>query len=271
MMTHSVRVSGHFGEWIQGRLGPDGPVVLITMPCCKTGVNAALLRASSIAHPEPHLTADHYCSHVLHRFVSALNLHARGHLQVVPDVAAGLGTGVSTAGLMGLARLGGWDGAPQQLAHACIQAEGASDPLMFPEPEQLLWGSRDGSVHAHLPPLPRYEIIGGFWGGPRPTDASDDDFPDISDIVARWRDARDLADFAGLASESARRCLARRGPAGDPTAALADQLGALGWSMAHTGAARGLVFAPNSAPPYAQDALRKAGYTGVMHFEGGHE
>ncbi|WP_363322866.1 asparaginase domain-containing protein, partial [uncultured Alcanivorax sp.] len=26
-------VTGHFGEWVQGRFGPEGPVVLITLPC----------------------------------------------------------------------------------------------------------------------------------------------------------------------------------------------------------------------------------------------
>jgi len=29
----SVTVPGHFGEWIQGRLGPAGPVALITLAC----------------------------------------------------------------------------------------------------------------------------------------------------------------------------------------------------------------------------------------------
>lgn len=271
MMAQSVRVSGHFGEWMQGRLGPDGPVVLITMPCRKTGVTVVLRAANSITHRDSQLFVEHYCSHVLQHFVSALRLDARGHFRIIPDIPAGLGTGVSTAGLMGIARLAGWDGPPQQLARACIQAEGASDPLMFPDPDQLLWGSRNETIHAHLPALPRHEVLGGFWGGPRPTDASDDDFPDISDLVERWRDARDLAAFARLSSESARRCLARRGPADDPTAELAEHLGALGWSMAHTGAARGLIFAPHSTPAHAQDALRKAGYTGVMQFEGGRE
>jgi len=32
-MTRSVRISGHFGELLQGRLGPQGPVALITLPC----------------------------------------------------------------------------------------------------------------------------------------------------------------------------------------------------------------------------------------------
>ncbi len=31
-------VPGHFGEFIQGRLGPDGPVSLVTLPCLGLGV-----------------------------------------------------------------------------------------------------------------------------------------------------------------------------------------------------------------------------------------
>ncbi|TMV63484.1 propanediol utilization protein, partial [Thioclava sp. BHET1] len=27
------RATGHFGELLQGRLGPDGPLALVTLPC----------------------------------------------------------------------------------------------------------------------------------------------------------------------------------------------------------------------------------------------
>ena len=31
-------VPGHFGEWLQGRLGPDGPLALVTLACPDRGV-----------------------------------------------------------------------------------------------------------------------------------------------------------------------------------------------------------------------------------------
>ncbi|WP_444430839.1 hypothetical protein ACTTAM_07955 [Rhodobacter capsulatus] len=48
----------------------------------------------------------------------------RGRIVLCPAVAPGLGTGVSTASLVALARLAGWDGAPGLLARACVAAEG---------------------------------------------------------------------------------------------------------------------------------------------------
>ncbi|TCP38104.1 hypothetical protein EV662_12129, partial [Rhodovulum marinum] len=43
MPRHAARracVAGHFGEFLQGRLGPDGPVVLVTLPCPALAVRA---------------------------------------------------------------------------------------------------------------------------------------------------------------------------------------------------------------------------------------
>ena len=40
-------VAGHFGEWLQGRLGPDGPVALVTLPC---PVRACRNQAALICH-----------------------------------------------------------------------------------------------------------------------------------------------------------------------------------------------------------------------------
>ena len=35
-------VAGHFGEWLQGRIGPDGPVALVTLACPALGVEVRL-------------------------------------------------------------------------------------------------------------------------------------------------------------------------------------------------------------------------------------
>ena len=40
MARPAARVPGHFGEWMQGRLGPDGPVALVTLACPALGVSA---------------------------------------------------------------------------------------------------------------------------------------------------------------------------------------------------------------------------------------
>ena len=38
-----MRVPGHFGEWLQGRLGAGGPVVLVTVACPALAVRATRL------------------------------------------------------------------------------------------------------------------------------------------------------------------------------------------------------------------------------------
>lgn len=251
----ALRVPGHFGEWMQGRLGPDGPVGLVTLPCPRLGLTAWSMPGLP---PDARLMR---LSAALGWPVAPVALRRRGGL--------GQGTGLSTAALIAAASLSGWRGAPAALARACVAAEGASDPLMFPQPEGLLWASRQGRVAARLPRPPTYEVIGGFWGPLHWTDPSDAAFPDISDLVQDWAQARGLAAFAALASESAARTLARRGPAGDPTADLAQELGALGWQIAHTGTARGLIFAPGTVPPHARAALVRAGLRAPVQFRGG--
>ena len=256
--TAPLRVAGHFGELMQGRLGVGGPLALISLPCPVLSVSVGG-RDAGLLGPRR-----------VQALCAALGLAVPG---VLPALSASMppggGAGSSTAALVALARWLGFDGPPEALARACVQAEGASDPLMLPRPERLLFAPREGRVIEALPPLPRFEVLGGFLGEGQRTRADDQDFPDIADLVARWRLGPDLPTMAALASESAARTLALRGPAGDPTAALADTLGAAGWIIAHTGSARGLIFAPGAVPAGAEGSLRAAGFTRVLRFTGG--
>ncbi|MCT4373577.1 hypothetical protein CLG85_026080 [Yangia mangrovi] len=118
---------------------------------------------------------------------------------------------------------------------------------------------------------PACDILGGFWGAPHRTDPGDEDFDDISDLAEAWAGAvtlRDLPGCATLASASAQRCTDRRGPP-DPLPELARDLGALGWLRAHTGSARGLIFAPETLPVNGPAALAEAGLTDALCFRTG--
>ncbi len=254
----------HFGEWLQGLLGPQGPVVLVTLLPQGLALTASLRPApqfSLVCHgvtgsfpaPVP----------ALQGFLTELDLPRTGAYTLRPACPPGLGTGASTASLIALARLAGFRGAPDALARACIGAEGASDPLMYPQADRLLWASRLGRVMGHLPPVPKAALVTGFYGPPLSTRASDTDYDDIADLVDRWHRADRLAGFAALARESAARCLARRGPPDDPTAAVAKALGALGWATSHSGAARVLVFPPGAVPVHAEATMREAGLRDV--------
>lgn len=256
MLETRVSVSGHFGEWLQGRYGPDGPVALVTMPC-------PALRVTTPGDAPALFPQTELC-----RFADALGIapHFPGTARALP---VGAGAGASTATLVALARAAGFEGTAEALARACLAIEGASDPLMFDQPDTLLWASREGRVLRQLPAIPACEIVGGFFGPAVRTDAQDSDYDDIRDLVDAWAEAAarsDLGRLAALASASARRCTRRRGPTGDPTADLARELGALGWQRAHTGSARGLIFAPGTVPAHAEAMLTAAGLRHVLHF-----
>lgn len=262
MRRNPLWLGCHFGEWVQGRLGPDGPVALITLVPDQPRVAAWWQAARGLAcHAVGHGTIR---PATLARLNQALGGGLRGSVRLRLPYPPGLGTGMSTAGLMAVARLaGGAKPSPQALARACVRAEAASDPLMFDQPSRLLWAPRVGQILGLLPPPPRAVLLAGFWGPPRATDGADQDYDDVSDLIADWRADVSLARAAALASESARRCVARRGPPDDPTARLAQELGAYGWTMSHSGAARTLVLAPGSVPRHAVERLREAGFRGV--------
>jgi uncharacterized protein involved in propanediol utilization len=255
-------VAGHFGELMQGRLGANGPLALISLPCPPLCVTATRRPARGL-----HIHAHGMITPVRARqFLAHLGLGISGRIALTADMPIGGGAGSSTAALVALARLAGWHGAPHLLARACILSEGASDPLMHPNAAQILWAPREGRILAPMPALPAFDILGGFYGPAQRTDAADLHFSDISDLVHQWQAARSLTDFAAIAAQSAQRTLALRGPVGDPTARLAHELGAMGYVIAHTGTARGLIFARGGVPENGRAALIAAGLRAPLIF-----
>ena len=264
-----ARVAGHFGEWMQGRLGSDGPIALVTVSCPALYVEVTLSGDGDvqIVQPDPAPLPPAQAA----RLLTALGYSARGSLHVTATMAPGRGAGASTAALVALARAFGARDA-DAIARACCTVEGASDPVMHDAPERLRWAPRSAEVLERLPAAPSVEVIGGFLGDGEMTDPEDTAFPDISDLIPQWRRASETGDamlFARCASLSARRTTALRGPSDDPTAALAQVLGAIGHIRAHTGSARGLLFPTGGVPSGAKGALREAGVQDVLQFRTG--
>lgn len=269
-------VPGHFGELLQGRLGPDGPLALVTLPAPGLQVTARLLPGPFGLHcrggrpiRRPQLAA----------LWRQLGGPPRGRLLLRAGMPAGGGAGSSTAALLAAAAvaaaaLGRPRPGPDALARLCLGLEGATDPLMYPDPARLLWASREGRVLAPLPPLPRLQVVGGFLGPGRATDPADLDYADVSDLAAAWAPAAargDLATLAALAIASARRNHQHRGgPPLEPLLAAAARFGALGIVAAHSGTARGLIFAPErDIPPGIEVALRGIGLRGICRVRPG--
>ncbi|SNR43703.1 hypothetical protein [Puniceibacterium sediminis] len=264
------RVAGHFGEWLQGRLGPQGPVVLVTMACDAVYAEATFEPAQTLQlhQPTPTVVTQEQLHHLLRR----AGRPEHGLFLLSGTAPPGAGAGASTAALVALARAAGT--AEDLIADACLAAEGASDPLMLPAPDCVLWASRRAQVLRHFPAPPRCEIIGGYLGSPYRTDPEDHNFADISDLIPRWQNATETGDLpalAALASESADRTTQHRGPFRDPTAGIAHQLGALGHARAHTGSARALIFAPGTVPRGAHTVLERSGLRNPIQFMTGQD
>ncbi|SEL88487.1 threonine kinase [Roseivivax marinus] len=258
-----IRVAGHFGEWLQGRLGADGPVALVTMACPALSVRLERIGDGSFSlEQSTRILAPSHLACLWRQ-----SKRPEGRFRLRADMPPGGGAGASTAALIALTRAAGMP--KSGIAALCLSVEGATDPLMLEAPDAVLWASREARALEALPPPPRARIVGGFFGPPCPTDAADHDFPDISDLMKDWRTAPNLVAAARLASVSAQRCTALRGPADDPMPELAATTGALGHVRAHTGSARGLVFAPGSDTRAAEHAMAEAGATGLVTFETG--
>ena len=261
----SVTVHGHFGEWLQGRFDPAGEVALVTVRCPALGVTVEHLGDGSLCLEDPARVLPPDRAHAI---LDRLALRS-GRFRLIADMPPGGGAGASTAALVALARAAGHSG--EGLAVACVAVEGASDPLMLPEPDRVLWAPRRAEILKELAPPPAAIVVGGFWGRPFRTRPADMDFPDVSDLVSEWRRAETVTEAAAIASESARRTSAQRGPKDDPTEELVRDLGALGHLRAHTGSARGLIFAPGDVPDRAEAALSAAGFKSVLTFATGRD
>ncbi|MEO1550932.1 MAG: propanediol utilization protein [Pseudomonadota bacterium] len=270
----TVTLAGHYGELLQGRLGPGGPVVLITLPCPLAQVRLLWRRSTRVQS----VAQDGPGAHVLSQTELA-DLWGHYHAPLSgrwvwrTRFAPALGTGVSSvARLAALRVLSRLRRVPLSGVEAALLAcEGAVDPVTLPDPAQWLWAPRAARAMRRFDRAPRFEVLGATLLPPQRTDPSDLDFADISDLVARWAGAQDAL-RAELVAESARRSLAQRqGAAGVAFAAKMDALardtGALGWSLAHTGGVAGLLFARGAGPlEQAHRALRAAGGRDPVRF-----
>lgn len=265
-----ARVSGHFGELVQGRLGPDGPVALVTLPC-------PCLVTEVWFQPQPSdLAVDGDAPHARRLAMQLLANWAPegmgGTLRINRAATPGTGAGSSTSDLLGtiraIAAAFRVAPAPEVEASLCLDIEGAVDPLMH---GSVLFASREGRVLRALPPLPAFQVVGGFAGPGQPTDPGDLDFPEMTSVFAALEAAMAKGDLAGVAQAAQHSAKANQdrnpNPVWDEVTSMATKLGALGVVVSHTGSAIGLILPPGQATGPTEAALCSMGLTGVLAFQ----
>jgi uncharacterized protein involved in propanediol utilization len=196
--------------------------------------------------------------------LAAIGAPGAGRLEVECSVATGVGLGSSTcdvvAAIRAVAAAYGVVLDATTVARLAIEAEGAADPIMFGG-EMVLFAQRQGRVlesfGSWVPPYAVLSLDADPGAGgvdtlslplPQYTDAEVGDFASlISRARAAFR-ARDSGALAAIATESAtlnQRLLPLRNF--DGLRRLADEYGALGLQISHSGTIAGLLFEPRVA------------------------
>lgn len=262
-----VSVCGHFGEFIQGRLGVNEPIVLITVPSNQYKVKVIYTKGDfKVEQKGTHF----YTSSVIFDLVKTAKLSIHGNIHINLSMPEACGVGSSTATRVAVLRAIKPNISMKTLVDACIKHEGASDPIMYKVPERLLWAPRTGKVLKRMPKVPKISCIGGFYGSPLKTDPFDSKFPLIGDLIDLWQLPKKTDKFlAELCSESSERTIKYRKICDDPTKLIARKIGALGYSIAHTGNVRNFIFPFNRIPSSTEKMLADYGFRNIQQFSMG--
>ena len=268
--TRIAKTFGHFGEWLQGRVGTKGPVALISVQCPQFWVRVSRKKSESFQYADvlPCLPRD-----AMKALFAALQQPHTGVFTVSSNMQFGAGLGASTASLLAAARtIADFGVQTDALAKSIVAVEGASDPLMYDAFDRLLWASRKAEILDRFAAPPLFTVLGGMWGARQKTNPNDQNFADISDLLKAWQtatSAKDHAKTAEIATESFRRTSELRHGGDDPTLGIARDVKALGVIRAHTGSARGFLFKSDAAAQSGLNLLAEAGYSGVTTFQTG--
>lgn len=276
----TARVTGHFGEILQGRLGSAGTIALATLPCPALQATAQfrpakrsdLIISAAAAALGVAPIAERAARTALGRLGAT---EIGGRLLLRGEAPVGAGCGASTMAALAAARavalaLDAEFSAGDEV-EICLAAEGASDPLMFENGGGLLFASQEGRILERMAAPPEFEVLGVFDGPGRPADPNKLNFADVSDLATKLAAAYATGDRAAvgeIATQSARRNgLARRLPRFEKVAELGAKYGAYGLAAAHTGSALALLFAPGAPGVHAAAAaLRALGFAAPLAF-----
>lgn len=243
---------------MQGRLGADGPVALVTLPwpelISRAWFNPAmgaplLVRVQAQGAHKPDVA-----KRAARAALAALGrARVGGRLILSNPAPVGGGAGSSSMdaliAIRAVATAFGANFEPAQEAALALQAEGAVDPLMYEAP--VLFASRQARLLRQLPPAPKLLAVGGFDGPGRATIAappSDLDITELAGRLARAFATGDLSEIGAVATASAEADQAKHPkPHWAGIRTLAAETNALGVAVSHSGPAQALLFPPDAA------------------------
>lgn len=296
----SCSVMAHWGEVIQGPVLHDGrpQVGLVTLPDPTYWVTASAVRAQPGAAVSCGQAGKEKALRAAQIVIDKWAPGNAVRLEIRSSIPEGVGAGSSTAdciatvfavrAIFGAPRSGGSSGL--DVAAEVFAAEGPCDPLnLLNGTSTLLWGSRSGTLlREYETPLPAFRAV-GFATEPGRTVSTVDlalrqtrtpaTAAEVDAFAAILRDFEDAlaarsgpgvahaATASGWLNQS--RCAIDRW---DELARLAEHVGALGLSCAHSGTAVALLFDPAAADladrcQEAEDRLRAFRIAHVHQFQ----
>jgi uncharacterized protein involved in propanediol utilization len=263
VLTGTGTAPSHHGELLQGVFEDDGGLRrgLVTLPCPLFASNATV----RLSRWEPELTVTpRWKTKALDAARATLRVLGMGdyggELRMRGDVAVGCGLGSSTsdvtAAILAVLSAAGRDLPPERIARIAVGAETATDPLIYFD-RMLLFAHREGAViedfHRPVPPL---EVLGFSTTSqeidtlalPRARyDAWEIEcFRALRGLMRRAVARGDHRELGRVSTASARinqRFLPV--PRFGRVLEIAEESGALGVQVAHSGTVAALLFAPH--------------------------
>lgn len=250
----------HHGELLQGVFDCDGTLhrALVTLPCPLFVSRARLMLRSGPLTVSPTWKIK-ACVAVRLAFTELGLRGFGGRLELAGGAPVGHGFGSSTSDVVAAIRAAfdvvGRTPALETLARLAVEAEQASDALMFARP--VLFAQREGRVLEHLgAALPPLEVLGFFSASDEqgvdtlafpPARYEPDEIAALERLRGQLREAVVCQDVAGIGAVAT--ASARLNQRHLPVAALEDLVGvavatgATGVHVAHTGDIAGLIYA----------------------------
>ncbi|HVG44233.1 MAG TPA: hypothetical protein VM890_05860 [Longimicrobium sp.] len=265
--TGRAEVHAHHGEIVQGLFySAEGQLEhgLVTLPCrlFRTGACFRPLRSGPLT-VEP---GDRPRARTAARFtLDALGRTGwGGALRIESNIPLRWGCGSSTADVLATVRAVadafGAELAPEWIARICVAAETASDSLMFAPERAVLFAQRRGNVLLELGgPLPPVRVLGfntedghGVETLSLPPMAYStweaEAFQPMLGLLRRAVERQDAALLGRVATASTLITQRHRPKRQMPQLLrLAEEVGALGVQVAHSGTVAGLLFEPGGA------------------------